>query len=276
VRRVFGLLFGLLAGLLPFSAQATPAFTLGVLPVHSARILAERYEPLRAYLEDHLKQSVRIESAADFARFQARTLRGDYDLTITAAHFARLAQKDAGFQPLVQFTPDHDALLIYSSEHPLAGVGDLRGKQLAVIDRLAITVMAALSYLEEHGLEADRDYRIAEHRTHASAAYSLISGLSAAAVTTSQGLLQIPEDLRRKLVVQQHIADIPAFVFLARPDASSARVERLKKLLLAFPAEAEGIDFLGQTGYTEIVEANEARMKRVDGYLKLTRKALAR
>jgi phosphonate transport system substrate-binding protein len=218
---------------------------------------------------------VRIESAADFAKFQARTLRGDFDLAITAAHFARLAQQDAGFQPLAQFAPDHDALLITSSEHPLNGIADLRGKQLAVIDRFAITVMASISYLEEQGLEAGRDYRVMEHRTHASAAYSLISGLSAAAVSTSQGLLQIPEDLRRKLVVQKHIADIPAFVFLARPGVPRARAERLKQLLLDFPRESEGIDFLGHTGYTAVVAVNETRMKRADAYLKATRRALA-
>jgi phosphonate transport system substrate-binding protein len=278
MKRAFGLglcRFGLLAGLLAFSAQAAPAFTLGILPTHSARSLARSYEPLRAYLEQHLKQPVRIESAADFARFQRRTLGGDFDLTITAAHFARLAQKDAGFQPLVQFTPDHDALLIYSSEHPLAGVGALRGKQLAVIDRLAITVMATLSYLEEQGLEADRDYRVAEHRTHASVAYSLISGLSAAAVTTSQGMLQIPDELRGKLVLEKHIADIPAFVVLARPAAPRARVQGLKKLLLEFPVTASGKGFLEHIGYTGMVEANEARMKRADGYLRATRRALA-
>jgi phosphonate transport system substrate-binding protein len=81
------------------SAQAASSFILGVLPIHSARVLTERYEPLRAYLEKHLKQPVRIESAADFRRFHERTLRGDFDLTITPAHFARLAQKEAGFVP---------------------------------------------------------------------------------------------------------------------------------------------------------------------------------
>jgi len=269
--RLFGPLVGLLLG---FSVQAAPVFTIGVLPVHSAWVLAERYEPLRASLEKHLQQPVRIESAADFARFQTRTLNGDFDLTITPSHFARLAQKDAGFQPLAQFTPDHDALLVYSSDHPLAEVGDLRGKQLAVIDRLAVTVMATLSYLETQGLEAGRDYRVAEHRTHASAAYSLVTGLSAAAVTTSQGMLQIPEYLRSKLVAQKHIADVPAFVFLARPDASRARVESLQKWLLEFPSSAEGSDFLSHIGYTGVVAATEARMKRADGYLKATRKAL--
>lgn len=258
-----------------FAVQAAAAFTLGVLPVHSARVLAERYEPLRAYLEKQLKQPVRIESAADFARFQARTLNGDFDLTITPSHFARLAQQDAGFQPLAQFTPDHDSLLVASSDRPLAGIGDLRGKKLAVIDRLAVTVMAALSYLEEQGLEADRDYAVTEHRTHASAAYALVTGLSAAAVTTSQGMLQIPEYLRRKLVVQKHIADIPAFVFLVRPDAPRAQSEHIKTLLLNFPADPEGIGFMRNIGYTAVVAASETRLKRADAYLKATRKALS-
>jgi phosphonate transport system substrate-binding protein len=260
--------------LLAWSAQAAPVFILGVLPIHSARILAERYEPMRAYLESRLHQPVRIESAVDFARFQERTLRGDFDLTITPAHFARLAQRDAGFQPLAQFTPDHDALLIYAANHPLKTVADLRGKQLAVIDRLAVTVMATLSYLDTQGLEAGRDYRLVEHRTHASAAYSLINGLATAAVTTSQGLLQMPDDLRGKLVVMKHIADIPAFVFLVKPDLPTVRAEQLKNWLLEFPSQAEGIDFLGSTGYGGVIPASEARLKRADAYLKTTRAAL--
>lgn len=266
------LLLWLMALLLP--AAPALAFTIGILPVHSSRVLVERYEPLRTYLEKKLRQPVRIESAADFARFQQRTLRGDFDLAITAAHFARMAQKDQGLQPLAQFQPDHDALLIFNARQPLSGPLDLRGKQLAVIDRLAITVMAALQFLDEQGLEADVDYRVVEHRTHASAAHSLVKGLSSAAVTTSQGLLQIPEDMRARLVVIKHIADIPAFVFLARQDMPAADVQRLRDLLLAFPGETEGIDFLGQTGYTGLRAASEAAMRRADPYLRETRKVL--
>ncbi|MBI5331744.1 MAG: phosphate/phosphite/phosphonate ABC transporter substrate-binding protein [Betaproteobacteria bacterium] len=269
-------LFLLCALLLPqLALAAAQVFTIGVLPVHSARILTERYEPLRAYLEARLKQPVRVESASDFARFHARMLKGDFDLTLTASHLARLAQKDAGFQPLAQFTPDHDSLLMYAAERPLRSPKELQGKQLAVIDRLAVTAMAALSYLDEQGLEADRDFRVSEHRTHASVAHALISGVAAAAVTTSQGLLQIPDDLRRRLVVQKHIADIPAFVFLSRPDAPRAQAEALKTLLLAFPNDLEGIDFLGHTGYASILAVSEAHMRRTDAYLKLTRKTLA-
>lgn len=270
MRRIVPLLFLLLALL----STSSSAFTIGVLPVHSSRVLVERYEPLRVYLERILRQPVRVESAPDFARFQARTMNNDFDLTITAAHFARIAQKDGGLLPLAQFQPDHDSLLIYSSDRPLTGPGAIKGKQLAVIDRLAITVMAAIQYLDEQGLESDRDYKVVEHRTHASVAHSLVGGLSVAAVTTSQGLLQIPDDIRRKLVILKHIADIPAFVFLVKPGLPREQAERIKTALLKFPGEAEGIDFLGRTGYTTIQPATEATMKRADPYIKETRKVL--
>lgn len=250
------------------------AFTIGVLPIHSARVLVERYEPLRLYMEQTLRQPVRIESAPDFAHFHERTLHGDFDLTITAAHFARIAQKDMGLQPLAQFHPDHDSLLVFSSDRPLAGADGLKGKQLAVIDRLAITVMAALEYLDEQGLESDRDYKVVEHRTHASVAHSLVTGLAMAAVTTSQGLLQMPEEFRRKLVMYKHIADIPAFVFLVKQEMPRAEAERIKAALLAFPARAEGKEFLSHTGYTAIRPVSESTMRRADAYLKETRKAL--
>lgn len=250
------------------------AFTLGVLPIHSSRILVERYEPLRAYLERSLQQPVRVESAADFRRFQARMLAGDFDLAVSPAHFARMAQTDLGFQPLAQLKPDHDVLLVTSAQRPLASLKDLKGRQLAVVDRLAVTVMAAIDYLEEQGLESDRDYTVLEHRTHASVVHSLLSGLSAAAVTTGQGVLQIPEDSRRRLVVQKSIADIPAFVFLARPALPRSQAERIKALLIAFPREPEGAEFLSQTGYTGIHSVSEASLRRVDPFLKETRKVM--
>lgn len=255
-------------------ANSPASFIVGVLPVHSARILAERYEPLRAYLEKSLEQPVRIESAADFRRFHERTASGDFDLAITAAHLARVAQKDAGLLPLAQFAPDHDLVLFSAAERPLANIQDLKGKQLAIIDRLAITVMAALNHLSTQGLEVDQDYQAVEHKTPTSAAHSVASGLSLLGVSARQSLLQLPEDLRRKVVAHKTLADIPAFVLIAKAGMDKTRAERLKNLLLAFPNEPEGIDFLGRVGYSKLMPANEAALKRVDAYLKETRKAL--
>ncbi len=253
---------------------AQSGFVVGVPPIHSPRVLAMRYEPLRAYLEARLGVPTRVETAADFTRYHARTLRGDFDLTITPAHFARMAQLDAGFQPLTHFMPDHDALLVLDAARPLQHMNELRGRNLAVIDKLAITVMATLAYLEGHGLEAGRDFRLVEHRTHASVAHAVATGLAAAGVTTTQGLLQMPPEHRQRMVVHKHIADIPAFVMLARPGMDRTDVDRLRDWLLAFQADAAGRVFLTQIGYGEIRPATGAVMRRSDPYVAATRKAM--
>ena len=143
-----------------------------------------------------------------------------------------------------------------------------------MIDPLAITVMAVLSYFDQNDLDAGVTYQVDTYHTHASVAHALMSGLASAAVTTSQGMMQIPEDLRRKIVVFRHIADIPAFVFMARPGMSAADVEKLRGLLLGFGREEEGLEFFSRTGYNTMKLASEASMKRADIYLKQTRKAL--
>lgn len=261
--------------LLMLTGQAQAAsFIIGVPPVHSMRTLVQRYEPLRAYLEVQLGRPVHVESAQDFVEYHARTLRGDFDLTITPAHLARLGQKDKGFQPLAQFKPDHDILLVTSVDRPLKHMGLLRGQQLAVIDRLAINSMAAQHHLEELGLEAGRDYRVVEYRNHGSVGQALTSGLAMAGVTTTQGLQQMPDPVRDKLKIQTHIADIPAFVMLARPDVPRGEVDRLQGALMRFTADKAGQDFLKGLAYTDLVPADERMMKRADIYLKETRKGL--
>lgn len=272
---VRALLPGMLALLICAPARAVEPLVLGVLPVHPTRTLVSRYEPLRAFLEQRLGRPTRVESAADFRQFQQRTLKCDFDLTITAAHFARLAQMDADFRPLAQFRPDHDALIVTRRDRKEAPEFALRGGRLAVIDPLAITVMAVLGHLEGLGLKADVDYRVVTYRTHASVIHALLSGEATAAVTTSQGLNQIPADLRARVRVDSPVMRVPAFVIVARPDATARDQALHQRVLLDFAASLEGLDFLGGTGYEALVAASEAQLARTDPFLDQTRGLLA-
>lgn len=257
------------------AGAADSAFILGVLPIHSMRTLAERFEPLRAYLATHLGRPVFVESAVDFSEYYARTLRGEFDLAIIPAHFARLAQKDKGFQPLIQFQPDNDALLVYWADRPLDDLERMRNQQLAVIDRLAVTVMAVVHHLGEKGLQAGRDYRLVEYRNHASVAQALANGQTLAGVTTTHALQLIPAALRDKLKVAMRIPDIPSFVGLAKPDMPRMEAKRLQEMLLTFSREQAGQDFLRGIAFAGFVPAEEKRLKRVDAFLTQTRKGLA-
>ncbi len=270
-----------LAGLalLPGLARAgTPegrrAAVLGVVPIHSLRSLVERFDPLRAWAQTELERPARVESAADFRAFHRRTLRLEFDLLVTPIHLARLAQLEAGYQPLVQFLPAHDTLLVHDAALPIRLPDDLRGRQLAVIDQLAITVMAGVQQLEAEGLRAGIDYRLVEHRTHASALHSLLTGLSAAAITTSQGLRQLAPEQRARIRVLRHVNDVPAFVILAHPAIDTERARRLRTSLLGFAAAPDSSGFFERIGYAGLRPADDAVMRQGDTYLKASRALL--
>lgn len=250
------------------------AFIIGVHPIHSMRTLAERFEPLRAHLEVQLGKPVYVESAVDFAEYYARTLRGEFDLAIIPAHFARLAQKDKGFQPLIQFRPDNDALLVSNVDRPLFPIGQMKHQRLAVIDPLAVTVLAILAHLDSQGLEAGQDYAVMAYSNHASVVKAVAEGLAMAGVTTTHGLKQVPEALRSRIRTEVRITDIPSFVALARPGLPAAEARKLKELLLAFASGKAGQDFLKGIAFSRFVPAEEKQLRRVDAYLKETRKGL--
>jgi phosphonate transport system substrate-binding protein len=100
------------ARLLAQTAAATPAFEIGLLPNISARVLLAQYQPLRDFLSRELKRPVQLSTAPDWATFHQRTVALEYDLVITAAHLARLAQLERGHLPLVSYTPDIKGLVV--------------------------------------------------------------------------------------------------------------------------------------------------------------------
>lgn len=269
------LLFARLAALLIGVAPAWAwALTLGVLPIHSPRTTVEIYEPLRAHLEQVLREPVRIESAPDYGTMHARMLRGEFDLVVTAMHLGRIAQRDRRFIPLVQFQPDTDAMLISSAERPLLNVGQLRGKRLAVSSRLAIHTMVMLKQLEKSRLSSPRDFRLIEYQTQANVAQALLNGFSDAAIMNTRGLLTFSPELRERLVILQQTANLPGLVILAKPKTSLARVNLLINELLAFAGQPAGLAFLNQEGFTGFRRATNAVMKRADPYVGLSRKTL--
>jgi len=266
----------LVVALLGVSALVQAAFVVGVPPIHSMRTLAERYEPLRVFLEARLGQPVFLASGTDFIDYHERTLKQTFDLTITPAHLARVAQIDQNFKPVAQFSPDHDALLVTRDDRPLTQAASMRGQALGVIDELAVTVMASQDYLGRAGLEPGKDYKVSIFRNHASVAHAVVTGMARAGVTTTQGLKLMPAETRARLRVHAHIADIPAFVLLARPSAAPEQVTRLHTILMEVARSKTGQDFLKSVANQDLRPVDDAALQRTDAYMKRTRKALAR
>jgi len=247
-----------------------------VLPNVSARVLVANYQPMRQYLERSLGRAVEIRTAPDFRSFSGRTLGGEFDLVVTAAHLGRLAQVQAGFTPLAVYEPPIAALLVTPKERAATSVEALRGRSLAVANPQSLVVMEGLRWLRERGLVVDRDFRLVHARNEDSLGHVLLSdgGDAPFAMLSGGELRQLPDVLQRQIKVFSNFAEVPSFVVLAHPRLGEAAARTLRARLLQMPQTDEGRRFFGLSGFTGLREPTDVELRALDGVLAQTRQLL--
>lgn len=251
------------------------AITIGVVPNLSAKTILTQYQPLREFMQAETKRPVEIVTAPDFGTFWRSVRDGAYDLSVAPPHFARLAQVDHGFKPLVTFQPNIQALFVVAQSRPMPKPEALRGQCLVLANQQSLVVMRGMQWLADAGLERERDFRVVVVRTQDSIGDLLVRGECAAALLSNGEWRQVPEQQRAQLAVQQVVAEFPNFIVLAKPDADPAQADQWRALLLRFVTTAEGKAFLAATGYVAIVAPTDAQLRSIDPVLSDTRRAVA-
>lgn len=257
-------------------AQAPAPLEIGVLPNISARVLLTQYQPLREYLARQLQRPVQVSTAPNWTVFHERTLALEYDLVVTAANLARLAQLDRGFQPLVSYTPAIKGLLICAGARPISSAGELRGRVLGLSNPQSLVSLRGLQWLAEQGLQRERDYRTLKTPTDDSVGSLVVRGDAVAAICSGGEFRAIPETLRSQLQVVNTFAEVPGFVVLASPKLAAAQARAVQEQLLHFAAGSEeGKAFFASTGFGGMRETTAALMESMDPYLAATRQVMA-
>lgn len=241
---------------------------VGVFPYLSAQAILTTYQPVRTHLETVLKRPVQLSTAQDFPTFVARTQRGDYDLVITAPHFARLAQREAGYVPLVQYTRTLRGVVVVAANSPIKSITELRGQSIAAPSRLAIVSMMGLRLLATGGLRPGRDFSLQVASSHTSAVLSVKNGENAAALTEASALQQMPPELARSVRVLAPTGRVQSVVFLVHSRLDRTEREQLKTELLRFAQETDaGRAFLKSSGYEGLRAVTEKDLRALDTYM---------
>lgn len=256
-------------------AQNTEAIEFGILPTLSARTILTTYQPLRIYLETQLKKPVLFVTAPDYRTFIERTQRGEYRYVITAPHFARLAQKDAGYRPLVRVKRELQALLVTDKSTGVSDIASLRGKMITTPDALAIISMLGAEIFNERGLMPGRDVTFKPQASFNSAVIAMRNGESAGAITAPTALNQMPAETRDSLITLATSKAVPHVMCLASSKVPADEAAEMTRLLLAFAAPNAGAeDFFKATGFIGFARPNEAELRALDSYVANLKKQL--
>ena len=254
--------------------SATP-LEVGVVPYISTRAVIANFEPMRLYLEQSLGRPVRIYTANGFKQFFANAQKGDYDLVISAAHIARVLQKESKLTPIARLSPGVHSLLMTKLNSPVKSVEELRGQVIAIPDQLAFASVVGMRWLSDHGLKANKDYTILDVPTFPSALLAVQKGEAAAAISVAPVLAQIPKEMKDGLSTLEDTGEFLQFIFLAHPRMGKKASSQLGKELLKFSSDTnEGKQFFVSTGFGSIVPVTASDLSSLDKYSAETKRLL--
>jgi phosphonate transport system substrate-binding protein len=257
------------------AAAAGDELVIGVLPNIGTASLLAQYENLKAWMQRTQGTKVRITVPPNFKAFFESTMRGDYDLSVAAPHFARLAQVDRGLLPVVMYEPRISALFIGKPDDGLSGPADVRGKALGFANPTSLVALYGLQWFRQAGLEPGKDFEVRGARTDVGVGRMLLTGEVSGAVMSNGEFRALPQDESGRLRTIEAFARIPNFIVVAHPRLGAARVAKLKTQFKAFIADKdEGAAFSKATGITGMVDAEDAVLKELDPYLMPTRRVM--
>ncbi len=238
----------------------------GVLPYLSPRTLLLEFAPFRDFLAQALQRQVEIQTAPDLPRFLQRTHDGDFDLVLTAPHFARLAQRDHGFVPLVAIRADFYALLLVPKNSSIQTLRQLVGKTLHVPHRLSFVSFQMEDFLQQRGVEPEFDLILRYHSTDNNAILAGERYPDSAAVAQRSVFEAMPKEITEQLRILGSTQSAISLIVMAHPRVSDADVRALKDALGRFPYSPQGLKFF-QTSHTEFIPADPPTMGQLDVYL---------
>lgn len=257
-------------------SQTTAPLEIGVLPNISARVLLAQYQPMREYLTRELKQSVQVSTAPSWTTFHQRTLALEYDVVVTAANLARLAQLDRGYAPLLSYAPTIKGLVVCASAKPIKTVSELRGQTLALSNPQSLVTLRGMQWLAENGLQRDKDFKTVNTPTDDSVGNVVVRGDAIAAMLSGGEYRAIPDAIKAQLQVLTTFAEVAGFVVMASPKLSAVQARAIKDHLQNFAAGSdEGKAFFASSGFTGMREPTSGLLESLDPYVEATRKVMA-
>lgn len=258
------------------ASEAAP-LRMALIPYLSPSVLVPLFQPLAKHFEADVGRKVELYSSPNIRVHVERILHPDYDIIFTAPHMGRLSQVDAGYVPIGGFLRPLTGVISVRKNSPITRIEQLRGKTIAINDRLVLNSILVLNELGKRGIGVT-DLVIVPAVTQNSALLSVALGDVDAAITVNFALGQIPKEKQeelRTLFQTEEDPTMPGTLILVHPKMPLEERQRLQASLMGFAATAEGQKFMSASSYKDVSPVVPAHLKNLDVFLPELRRLMA-
>ena len=264
------LLVGMACALLLMGSHAyaddTP-LTFGILPYKGPQQMTSIFTPLRDYLQQASARKLTLVTAPNYPDFRTRTKAGEYDIILTAPHFARVAELESGFKRIAVTRYRVHGAIFVAKDSPARQLSDLTGKSLAIPPQAAIVHMLVMELARNKGLDMGRDFNLHIHESMQNALSATVRGDSdASAVDFSSWDAYEQKNSLREIA---KTVEVPGMIIMAHPRVPKAVIESMRKALLVYADTAEGKAYFAITKHGAWLPIDDATMRSLDPYVRL-------
>lgn len=241
---------------------------IGIVPVFNAGTVFSFFKPLQHYLEQKLKRPILLITAPDHQTFVRRTQKGEHAIVFTSAHYARLAQKEARYIPLLRAKKYLSGAMVVRKDSNFYRVSALKGKVIAFPNFISMESFIGRSYLNSQRLSPGKDIHVRYFNSLSSALYAVNSGEADAAAAPVFALNFLPMEFRDQLKVIAATRQEISMMVLAHPGLSKSLSSKIVQSILDFANKTpEGKKFVELGDYAGFQVPTSGEMKRLDRFM---------
>lgn len=230
---------------------------VGFLPAFNAERILGTFEPLLDYVAEKTGTRMRLETAPDMPEYMRRVVQEQrYAFTFMPPHLYLNAEK-VGYRAIAKITgTDLRAVFVTRNESPINTFSDLKGKQLAVMDDVALVTVLGLAKLRAVGLVPRQDVALIEVSNMDSCIQAVLRGRTDAAVVVEPFFKErLPADVRGQMRVFMTSDSVPHMPVSVAPWVDAELRDRVLAVLLGMSDDKEGAALLRRIAWQGFVQA---------------------
>ena len=257
--------------LIPWNAEASEreeSLVIGLLPEMNVFRQKQRFEPLAAYLGQHMGISVRLTMLSLYGNIIERMEKEEVDAAFLGSFTGALAISQLHVVPLARpintdGTSTYYGQIFVRKESGIQSVLDMQGKSMALVEKATTAgYIFPLAWLKHQGVDNIDTYfsRLSFTGSHDSAVDAVLNGkadIGAAKNTVYEHMQQSNPRIAAELVVLATSPRVPSNSLCVRDTLDEKQKEQLKTLLLNLHLDPEGLEVLKQLGARRFVETNK-------------------
>jgi len=250
-----------------------PLYHLAVHPLHNPIKLAEAYQPLIDYLNQHISDArFELEASRDYQAYEIKFRAREPEFLLPNPWHTLEAMK-VGYQVIAMAgdADDFKGIFIVRKNSNIRSPSDLKGKVISYPSHTALAAcIMPQYYLYTHGIDINRDVENRYVGSQESSIMNVYLGESAAGATWPPPWRLFQSDHPIQAADLKVIWETPALMnnsVMIRNDIPTTVRDRVRTLLLSLAETSEGRTILSGMATTRFHAANDTSYDRVRDYV---------